>query len=185
MLLLLLGGAVNMHAQEKKPCVVVWYQSGEAKYEQYSFMMENHPKIQLLESGAVIKSEGSYEYSYNEYESYTIEYDFSISWDDAEKYSLTVEERAYAGYYQDFNDESTRVQEVNAKLAKPSFRVTGDRLVVNGIEAESPMEIFDTTGKSLGKALAGANGSASLQLPHVTGTVIVKTNGVTFKILAR
>lgn len=183
--LLLWGYIASLFAQEKKPCVVIWSDYQGKKTEVYSFLLENTPQIEVKGGEVIIYSEGSWDIFYNEYEVDQSDYSYSFSMEYAQYYSMTIEEREYSGNYY-YYQEATPVEEVAHEVkAKPNFRINGDKLFINGVAPNTMVQLHDLSGKALTKVQAGTNGSAILQLPHTTGTVIVTTKDINFKILVK
>lgn len=180
---LMLAGCLQLSAQEKKPCLVVWY----GDYERYSIMLENEPRITFQNGEAKIEADGTFRYYQNEYEYYDspLTYYVTVGGDYArsvDQYRLTVEERDYEGYTPE-EIYLTPIKDLKVdEKQKPMFHVEGGKLVVKGLKEGASMALYGVDGKELGKAEAGRDGKAQVALPQMRGTVVVKAGSVSFKI---
>lgn len=77
--------------------------------------------------------------------------------------------------------QPTSVDDVKASNVK--VMCNGDQVTVSGIEAQSPVFVYNLAGQMVAKAVADAGGSASVEVPAAgPNFYIIKTNSVSFKI---
>lgn len=168
-------------SQDLQTAIVVWYDTEDRSYENYSIFTSSNPRFTVSEGYANLEADGEYEYNGNTYV-----FGFAVPLSESTPYRLSFEKRSYQGFTPEDYEDETAVQHVNTDALRPQFRIQADQLMVAALKPGTQVSLYAPDGKLISTAKVDSNGRAQAELPKVKGTVIVKaTDGITFKVMVK
>lgn len=86
----------------------------------------------------------------------------------------------------EFAEISKETTDIQGKLARPTFRITADEMVIHHVSPNSAVSIYDLAGQVIKSEYADSKGHIIMDSHNLPkGTYIIKSEQVTFKIFIK